>query len=197
MLRPDWIFANIETSGISANKGFRVQVDIIREFTDESWASPSAPVQSAGREEILESGNVLYFPRLRFALEGNEERFLSDRWSDGKSKNISLRRKGATSLLRGSEGSPDELEELRAMMQRFADSAELLVRRLFPFYQPTIRRGFTSFRPHAVTGRETSWRKDDTRLHVDSFPSNPTGGKRLLRVFTNVHPDAVPRVWRV
>src|SRR5262249_30536023 len=41
------------------------------------------------------------------------------------------------------------------------------------------------------------WRKDDTRLHVDSFPATPTGGRRILRVFTNVNPDGRARAWRV
>ena len=35
-----------------------------------------------------------------------------------------------------------------------------------------------------------SWRQDDTRLHIDAFPSNPMRGTRLLRVFSNVHPAA-------
>ena len=42
-----------------------------------------------------------------------------------------------------------------------------------------------------------SWRQDDTRLHIDAFPSNPMQGTRLLRVFSNVNPDGAPRRWRV
>jgi hypothetical protein len=34
-------------------------------------------------------------------------------------------------------------------------------------------------------------------MHVDAFPSSPTGGARLLRVFTNANPLGKPRVWRV
>ena len=45
--------------------------------------------------------------------------------------------------------------------------------------------------------RKQSWRKDDTRLHVDSFPATPSNGKRILRVFSNVNPDGRPRVWKV
>jgi hypothetical protein len=48
-----------------------------------------------------------------------------------------------------------------------------------------------------VETREQSWRADDRRLHVDAFPSRPNRGERLLRVFTNVNPEGVPRVWRV
>jgi hypothetical protein len=42
-----------------------------------------------------------------------------------------------------------------------------------------------------------SRRKDDRRLHVDAFASQPTGGKRILRVFTNVNPHGEERLWRV
>ena len=59
-----------------------------------------------------------------------------------------------------------------------------------------IKPGFTSFRPAEIAGRASSWRKDDTRLHVDAFPSRPLQGLRILRVFSNVHPSA-PRMWRV
>ena len=34
-----------------------------------------------------------------------------------------------------------------------------------------------------------SWRKDDSRLHVDAFPSRPNHGERILRVFSNVSPS--------
>lgn len=43
-------------------------------------------------------------------------------------------------------------------------------------------------------GRDVSWRKDDSRLHVDAFPSRPNRGERILRVFSNVNPGE-PRVW--
>ena len=60
-----------------------------------------------------------------------------------------------------------------------------------------MKPGNPSYRPVGVEGRETSWRKDDTRLHVDAFPSNPMHGRRLLRVFHNLNPHGQPRSWRV
>src|SRR6185503_3327133 len=60
-----------------------------------------------------------------------------------------------------------------------------------------LARARTSFRPHGAAGRAVSWRKDDTRLHVDAFPSRPNRGERILRVFCNVNPHGDDRVWRV
>src|SRR5207245_5475219 len=79
----------------------------------------------------------------------------------------------------------------------FGEWAQALLRRLLPAYRDGLRVGRTSLRPAEVSGRATSWRKDDTRLHVDSFPSQPTRGRRILRVFSNVNPDGRPRRWRV
>jgi hypothetical protein len=99
--------------------------------------------------------------------------------------------------MRGAVGDVNELAELKAMITRYAEQSEALALRLFPHYRGHLKRGNTSFRPVDVAGRETSWRKDDTRLHVDAFPSNPMHGTRLLRVFCNVNPNGRPREWRV
>jgi len=142
--------------------------------------------------DALEDGGVLVLPQVRFELTASERRFLSPHWSDGRSKNISL--DGAT--LKGARGTPEERAELAAMIGRFAASAAELVAALFPRYAPYLKRARTSFRPQPAVGRDVSWRKDDSRLHVDAFPSRPSRGERILRVFSNVNPDA-DRVWRV
>lgn len=140
----------------------------------------------------VEQGNVLVLPRASFPLKPDERRFLSPVWSDGRAKNISFDGVG----LKGAKGSATDLTELAAMVARFAASATGLIAALFPRYEPYLARARTSFRPLAAVGRDVSWRKDDSRLHIDAFPSRPNGGGRILRVFTNLNPDAA-RVWRV
>jgi hypothetical protein len=141
----------------------------------------------------LEAGGVLVFPRLGFVLADEEQRFLDVRWSDGRAKNISL--DGAA--IKGARGTPQELAGLAAMVARFARDAADLVGALFPRYAPYLRSARTSYRPHRASGRPVSWRKDDTRLHIDAFPSRPNRGERILRVFSNVNPAQEDRVWRV
>jgi hypothetical protein len=113
----------------------------------------------------------------------------------GSAKNASF--DPATGRLGGTNVSGEDAEVLRALMRRFSDAAAALVNTLLPDYRATIARGRASFRPAEIAGRASSWRKDDTRLHVDSFPATPTGGRRILRVFSNVNPDGKPRAWRV
>jgi hypothetical protein len=167
-------------------------VDIVREFPDTSWAADGP---THGVESVVENGTVLSFPRLSFDLSTAEKKFLDPRWADGKAKNISLR--WPAGEMRGAIGDAAELIALRAMIARYTECSEALALRLFPHYRGGLRRGNTSFRPVDVAGRATSWRKDDTRLHVDAFPSNPMHGTRLLRVFCNVNPNGRPREWRV
>ena len=52
-----------------------------------------------------------------------------------------------------------------------------------------LTRRRASFRPAEIAGRQTSWRKDDTRLHLDAFPRRRPRGDRILRVFSNVNPE--------
>jgi len=166
--------------------------DVVRTYDDDSWAD-DAPTR--GVETVVESGHVLAFPRLAFALADDERRFLDPKWADPKAKNVSVR--WPSGELRGALGSADELRALRAMIVRFAEQSEALALRLFPHYRGHLRRGNTSFRPTDVVARVRSWRQDDTRLHVDAFPSNPMQGTRLLRVFSNVNPSGEPRRWRL
>lgn len=165
---------------------------VVREYPDDTWAE-TGPTR--GVEAVVESGHVLAFPHLAFALSEVERRFLDPRWADAKAKNVSLR--WPAGELRGATGDPADLDALRRMIVRYAEQSEALALRLFPHYRGKLRRGNSSFRPTDVAGRVRSWRQDDTRLHVDAFPSNPMRGTRLLRVFCNVNPNGEPRRWRV
>lgn len=180
----------------------KADITPIREFPDTGWTDDGP---TRGVESVLEAGTVLSFPHLPFAMSDAERRFLDPRWADGKAKNISLRRvvdgSGATAEarveMRGAAGAAADLADLRALIERYAVLSEAFALRLFPHYLGRLQRGNTSFRPVDLAGRQTSWRQDDSRLHVDAFPSNPMHGTRLLRVFCNVNRDGRPREWRV
>ena len=156
------------------------------------WRPVLTPEAQQTAVRALEGGGLLLLPHLAFELLADEGSFLSPRWSDGRAKNISFDGK----KLKGARGTPDELSALSKMIARFAAAAAGLVSALFPRYAPYVRSARTSFRPQPAVGRAVSWRKDDSRLHVDAFPSRPNHGERILRVFCNVNP-VEDRVWRV
>src|ERR1051325_7627570 len=55
---------------------------------------------------------------------------------------------------------------------------------------------FAGFRALEEQGRELPLHKRNDLLHVDAFPTRPTHGGRILRVFTNLHHSKM-RVWNV
>ncbi len=91
----------------------------------------------------------------------------------------------------------ENYDDLKNFLVRYAHTAETLTRRLFPAYAEALQVGRTSYRPVEIAGRPSSYRKDDTRLHVDAFPATPNHGRRILRIFTNINPHGKARVWRV
>src|SRR5574337_356600 len=111
-----------------------------------------------------------------------------------KARNVSL---GADGVLKGAGGSAAEQAQLTAMVGRFRQQALQLIDGLLPEYKGLLRAAPTSFRPRQVETRKQSVRADDQRLHVDAFPTRPNYGERILRVFANINPEGVPRVWRV
>jgi hypothetical protein len=166
--------------------------DIVQVRPDRAWSAQGVDTPTHDAEPVIEDGGVLCLPDLRFELSADERHLLDAGVADGSAKNVSLR--GTSGEVRGA--TPDNIETLRTMMLRYRTQSTALIERLFPHYRGQFTWGNTTYRPTAVEGRVTSWRKDDTRLHVDAFPSNPMHGKRLLRVFHNLNPHGQARHWR-
>jgi hypothetical protein len=167
---------------------------VLESFNLETWTGPFDEPGRARAVEALESGSVLFFPALAFALRDEERALLTPELSSGRAKNISLDPSGR---LKHQAGDAAQHALLQAMMQRFASSAVALVSGLFPNYAATLERARTSYRPAEIAGRKYSPVHDDTRLHVDAFPTRPMRGRRIMRLFSNVHPGDLPRVWNV
>ena len=169
-------------------------MDALQTLNVMSWHEPFAENDRRDAIAALESGRVLFFPRLPFVLRDEEKPLLTPELSSGRAKNISLDPSGR---LKHESGDANERALLQAMMQRFASCAVSLVSGLFPDYAAKLERARTSYRPVEIAGRKYSPTKDDTRLHVDAFPTRPMRGRRIMRLFSNVHPGELPRVWNV
>ncbi len=169
-------------------------MEILEALDVTSWQGPFSSENVAKAADSLESGKLLHAPGLPFELSEAELRFLSPDCLDGKSKNVSFRPESG--VMKGARCQGSERDALLGMLRRYYIQASDLLRALCPAYGKDLRPGFTSFRPAEIAGRAASWRQDDTRLHLDAFPSRPMQGLRILRVFTNVNPQA-PRIWRV
>jgi hypothetical protein len=170
-------------------------MEILHNIQGNKWEASYHEATQADAVLALEQGKILLLPELPFQLLPHEQQFLAPAYAHTKAKNISY--DARTDRLRCAPCSGAEQDGIKTLIQRFARHAETLVRRLLQQYAPAIQTGRTSLRVVEISGRASSYRKDDTRLHVDAFPATPNQGHRILRVFANVNPQGMPRVWRV
>jgi hypothetical protein len=169
--------------------------DVLEKLPIAEWHGPFDAALRTQAIDALEAGRVLSLVQLPFRIAPDEMFLLAPRVMGSERKNISF--DPASGRVSNSALSGTEAMKLAAMLQRFGDGAEQLLRDLLPGYAPALQRARTSFRPAEIAGREYSPRHDDRLLHVDAFPSRPMHGRRILRLFCNVAPDGAPRTWHV
>ncbi|HIF6624640.1 TPA: Kdo hydroxylase family protein [Serratia marcescens] len=156
------------------------------------WAAAEA--SSAVSE--LEQGKVLFLPELAFPLSEQEMPLLDPALVDPKRKNISYQ--PLSGKLTG-VAVAEHRQQVQQLLERYYQSCRQLIAGLLPEYQEALHHPTGSLRLHPVSAwrASSSWRKDDSRLHVDAFPSRPNYGERILRIFTNINPHGEHRQWRV
>ncbi len=145
----------------------------------------------------LESGQVVYLPTYTFTPSGDDQMILSESILDTKHKNISYDYRSQRLAGLAAATPPNLSVMMQQFMHQFAGYAKQLIDTLLPQYTEAMQWGRTSYRPAEIKNRKSSKRKDDTRLHVDSFPASPVNGLRILRIFFNINPYGEPRVWHV
>ncbi|MBS0349961.1 MAG: Kdo hydroxylase family protein [Proteobacteria bacterium] len=144
----------------------------------------------------LEAGKIIFFPSLKFPLDVSEDVLYKQSIEPMKSKNISYNPKDKS--IRGIAAQGPLTPLISTMLNRYFLSCTQFVNACCPNYHADHCYGRTSLRPVEIKGRKpASYRKDDTRLHVDAFPSTPVNNKRILRIFTNINPQGQNRLWRI
>ena len=143
----------------------------------------------------LEEGRVLFFPKTPFDVPEAEREILrkTAQVAGAHHKNIAYR--PAQDRVTGFDKSSDS-EALRSALRSYSQNALRFLRELVPRYMQKCHVDFASFRPQEEEGRELPINKRNDLLHVDAFPSRPTRGDLILRIFTNINPEKA-RVWMV
>lgn len=144
--------------------------------------------------ELLEQGQILFFREPPFRLPAEDREFLlTQEWTDLRlHKNVSYRPE--EDVLRGISGDASTIERVHSIFRTYSGE---VVQFLGMFLSPYARRwklDFASFRPIEEERRGLPLHKRNDLLHVDAFPTRPTRGGRILRVFTNLNREK-PRVW--
>ncbi len=143
----------------------------------------------------LEAGSILILPRSPIHIP-EEDRILllgQKQASSAYHKNIAYR--PAEDRVTGLDASEQaQAQELRRIMHDYSQrSAAFLNSFLLP-YAHKWKMDFASFRPIEEQGRPARLHARNDLLHFDSFPTRPTNGARILRLFTNINP-VQNRVW--
>jgi len=150
------------------------------------------------REEYylqLERGNILFFPRTPFELSENERNVLRATGLSTSTHHKNIAYRPASDKVTGfDKAMVRDPDELRGVMRAYSQRVLAFLRALLPRYMENCRIDFASFRPQEEEGRDLPTKKRNDLLHVDAFPTRPTGGDMILRIFTNVNPTK-PRVW--
>lgn len=159
------------------------------------WVRPEvAATRSRVCCEMLERGEILFFSEPPFSLPAKDREFLlAQQWAEMRMhKNVSYR--PGEDVLRGVSGGSATVERLQAILRNYSAEVIAFLKKFLAPYTGNWTVDFSSFRPFEEERRGLPLHKRNDLLHVDAFPSRPTRGGRILRVFTNLNP-AKPRVW--
>ena len=144
--------------------------------------------------ELIERGQILQFREPPFSFPIVDQEFLRNQeWTELRMhKNVSYR--PGEDVLRGVSGDANTIERLHSIMRNYSARVVEFVGEFLSPYKDKWNLDFASFRPFEEQGRDLALHKRNDLLHVDAFPSRPTRGGRILRVFTNLNTKR-PRVW--
>ena len=166
----------------------------VEDFTANGWSSAvNGSMQARNYCAELERGAILFFPQPPFSLPSAGIHFLVSLTPTNSRlhKNISYRPE--KDLLRGFDDQENR-PRVHATVRDYAMQVREFVSAFLAPYAGKFQMDYTSFRPLEEEGRDLPLHKRNDLLHVDAFPSRPTRGGRILRVFTNVNPTK-DRVW--
>jgi 3-deoxy-D-manno-oct-2-ulosonic acid (Kdo) hydroxylase len=148
-----------------------------------------------GLAERLERGELIYLPVCPFPLPDESDRVFLDaqQLGNGRHKNVSY--SPDTGKVSGfARQSGAQKERLRQILASFSHTATAWLSAVLPRYRQGWRLDRVSFRPLEEATRALRLRARNDLLHIDAFPTRPSGGCRLLRVFVNVN-QTDPRIW--
>ncbi|MFO0842789.1 MAG: Kdo hydroxylase family protein [Gemmataceae bacterium] len=145
--------------------------------------------------EPLERGELIFLPKAPFALpEGDDLAFLlGTRAGGARRKHVCFdpRTGELTGLLRSGD---EPAERMRQLLETFSRAVIGWLDEALPAYRGGVEPDRTTFRPEEEATRRLRPHARNDLLHVDAFPGRPAHGRRILRVYANVHPTE-PRVW--
>jgi 3-deoxy-D-manno-oct-2-ulosonic acid (Kdo) hydroxylase len=155
--------------------------------------NPSTPCNPS-LEHRLEQGELIALPHCPFPLPEDDDRaFLLQqqlRALTHKNINYDPERNVAAGFHHTNKA---QAERLRNLLAAFSRGVTAWVQQTLPCYHGGCQRDRATYRSEEEATRQLRHMARNDLLHIDAFPNRPSGGRRILRVFTNIHPTE-PRV---
>jgi len=164
----------------------------VTDYSAAGWVRTTpAAIRSRWYCEQLEHGEILLF-RDSQALVADSARasLLAVRAGEVAHKNVSY--SPASQKLQGLRGG--SAGAIRSALKGYSAAAIGFCAGLLAPYAESWRIELCSFRPIEERNRDLSPNSRNDLLHLDAFPGRPGNGARILRMFTNIHPQR-PRIW--
>jgi hypothetical protein len=145
--------------------------------------------------EQLERGNILLLTQSPFLPPKADGAFLREQRQTESASHKNIAYKPKQGKITGADAvNAEDSERMRAILAAYSQGAMAFLTDLFPQYAQTWRVDYASFRPLEEQGRNLPLRHRNDLMHLDAFPTRPTHGGRILRLFTNMHATR-DRVW--
>lgn len=143
----------------------------------------------------LEIGNILLLEATPFSIPQEDRELLLGRKRESSAYHKNIAYRPSEDRVTGLGTSEQhEAGELGRILRRYSQQAISFVNSVLKPYTESWKLDYASFRPIEEKGRPAQPHARNDLLHFDSFPTRPTNGGRILRVFTNINP-AQNRVW--
>lgn len=89
---------------------------------------------------------------------------------------------------------PSDDRRLADLLIQFSDAATTWLTAVYPRYAAGLVRDRVTVRTEEEATRTLRLTARNDLLHIDNFPTRPSFGQRILRLFVNINPGD-PRVW--
>lgn len=154
--------------------------------------SASTPIPGPA-PDALERGDLVFLPQAPFSLpQGDDLSFLLQQRSCPGHKHICFN--PHTHELTGHQADSTQQQRLSALLADFSRTVTTWLIHTIPTYSQGLDLDRATLRTDEEATRKLRRHARNDLLHIDAFPGRPARGRRLLRVFVNIHPTE-PRVW--
>lgn len=89
---------------------------------------------------------------------------------------------------------PSEVRRVADVLSQFSAAACDWLKRVLASYAPGVSPDRVTLRTEEEATRMLRLTARNDLLHIDNFPTRPTGGRRILRLYVNINPTD-PHVW--